>query len=105
MRAVVDEYVEILDRALGIAIQVKFERTGRGIDGYAVVLVAEIQSTVEAIRVFDSAHGVNEMHRYTRSGGKQTGTTFHSGTFGEGMRAATSQIESGYRQMIEGWDR
>jgi hypothetical protein len=45
------------------------------------------------------------MHRYTRGGGKQTGKAFHSGTLGEGMRAAIEQVKSGYGQMIEGWER
>jgi hypothetical protein len=45
------------------------------------------------------------MHRYTRSGGKQSGTEFHSGTLGEGMLAAIADIEGGYRMMIEGWRR
>lgn len=43
------------------------------------------------------------MHRHTRSKGKQPGTPFHSGTLGEGMRAAIAEIEGGYREMIEGW--
>jgi hypothetical protein len=29
----------------------------------------------------------------------------HSGTLGEGMRAAIEEIEGGFRQMIEGWER
>jgi hypothetical protein len=45
------------------------------------------------------------MHRYTRSGGKEPGEVFHSGTLGEGMRAAISEVEHGYREMIEGWKR
>lgn len=45
------------------------------------------------------------MHRYTRSGGKQAGAPFHAGTLGEGMRAAIDEIERGYGEMIEGWER
>ncbi len=30
---------------------------------------------------------------------------FHSGTLGEGMRAAIEEIEGGYREMLEGWER
>jgi hypothetical protein len=33
------------------------------------------------------------------------GWAFHSGSLGEGMRAAISEIENGYREMIEGWER
>jgi hypothetical protein len=35
---------------------------------------------MEKVRVYDAAHGHNEMHRYTRSGGKEPGEVFHSGT-------------------------
>jgi hypothetical protein len=53
----------------------------------------------------DSAHGYNEMHRYTRVGGKQTGKRFHSGSLGEGMQAAIEEMEDGFIEMIEGWKR
>lgn len=35
----------------------------------------------------------------------KAGTPFHSGTLGEGMRAAIEEIKRGYREMIEGWER
>jgi len=70
-----------------------------------VVLIAEVGDEVQTIRVFDSAHGFNEMHRCTRSDGKQTGKPFHSGSLGEGMRAAIDDVKIGYGQMIEGWER
>jgi hypothetical protein len=63
-----------------------------------------MDEATETIRVYDGAHGHNEMHRYTRSEGKQSGTPFHSGTLGDGMRAAIGEIESNYREMIEGWE-
>jgi hypothetical protein len=69
------------------------------------VLLAEIVDAVQVIRVFDSAHGFNEMHRFTRSEGKQAGRLFHGGSLGEGRRAAISEIHPGYRQMIQGWGR
>jgi hypothetical protein len=105
VKPVVDRYDEIFDEGLGIVMRVRYARTGRTIDGYAITLVAKVEGAVETIRLFDTAHGFNEMHRYTRSGGKQTGKPFHSGTFGEGMRAAISQVKSGRDQMIEGWER
>jgi hypothetical protein len=84
---------------------VRFARDGREVVDYAVVLVLGASRTGETVRVYDSAHGFNEMHRYTRSGGKQTGKPFHSGSLGEGMRAAIKDIKDGYGPMIEGWDR
>lgn len=67
------------------------------------LLLFEIEGRTETIRLYDGAHGHNEMHRYTRSAGKQPGTPLHRGTLGEGMRAAIGEIKSGYREMIEGW--
>lgn len=98
-------YLRVLDHALGVLLRVQFTTSGPQIVDYAVVLLLDTESGRETIRVYDSAHGHNEMHRYTRSGGKQAGTPFHSGTLGESMRDAIEQIESGYRQMIEGWER
>lgn len=76
-----------------------------GVSDYAVVLLLDTEKGTETIRVYDSAHDHNEMHRFTCSGGKEPGTVFHSGTLGEGMRAAISEVERGYREMIEGWER
>jgi hypothetical protein len=98
-------YLRILDHVLGAMLRVEFTTKGREIVDYAVVLLLEVAEGTEAIRVYDGAHGHNEMHRYTRSGGKQPGTPFHGGTLGDGMRAAINEVERGYREMIEGWQR
>jgi hypothetical protein len=86
-------------------LRVEFTTDGREITDYAVVLLLEVGEVIETIRVYDAAHGHNEIHRYTRGDGKQAGTPFHSGTLGEGMRAAIEEIERSYREMIEGWER
>jgi hypothetical protein len=105
VKLVVDEYRETLDHVRTTRMEVAYKRDGREVIDYAVVLVAGMGATLETIRVFDSVHGFNEMHRYTRDGGKQTGKPFHSGTFGEGMRAAIRDIQDGYGEMIRGWER
>lgn len=86
-------------------MRVRFERDGRKVVDYAVVLVFGAGDTSATVRVYDSAHGFNEMHRYTRGAGKQTGMPFHSGSLGEGMRAAMKDVQTGYGSMIEGWER
>jgi hypothetical protein len=86
-------------------LRVEFTTRGSDIVDYAVVLLLDTDKGTETIRVYDGAHGNNEMHRYTRGKGKQAATLFHSGTLGEGMRAAIEVIEDGYREMIEGWER
>jgi hypothetical protein len=98
-------YLRILDHVLGAMLRVEFATDGREITDYAVVLLLAVNDSTETIRVYDGAHGHNEMHRYTRSEGKQAGTPFYGGTLGEGMRAAISEIERGYAEMIEGWER
>lgn len=97
-------YRRILDHALGALLRVQFTTQGRDVVDYAVVLLLGTEEGTETIRVYDGTHGHNEMHRHTRSEGKQAGAPFHSGTLGEGMRAAIEEIEGGYLEMIEGWE-
>jgi len=98
-------YRRILDHALGALLGVQFTTQANEVIDYAVILLLDTEKGTEAIRVYDAAHGHNEMHRYSRSAGKGPGTAFHGGTLGEGMRAAIAEIERGYREMIEGWER
>lgn len=95
----------MLDYFLGARMVVDFTtRRGKVID-YTVVLLFKTRAGAETVRVYDSAHGYNEMHRYTRTSGKQTGTIFHSGSLGEGMRAAVTDVKNGFAEMIKGWQR
>lgn len=98
-------YLRVLDHVLGAMLRVEFTSERREVIDYAVVLLLATPEGMETVRVYDSAHGRNEMHRYTRGGGKQPGAPFHSGTLGDGMRAAIEEIERGYREMIEAWQR
>lgn len=97
------EYELPLDYVLLAILRVEFETKGKDVTDYAVMLLFEIEGRTETIRLYDGAHGHNEMHRYSRSAGKQPGTPLHRGTLGDGMRAAIEEIKSGYREMIEGW--
>jgi len=72
---------------------------------YRVVLLLGTPRETVTIRVYDSAHGYNEMHRYTRIGGKQTGKRFHSGSLGGGLRVAIEDAEDRHIEMIEGWEQ
>lgn len=72
---------------------------------YTVILLLSTPEGSKTIRVYDCAHGHNEMHRYTRIDGKQTGKRFHSGSLGEGLRVAIEDAEDRYVEMIEGWER
>lgn len=70
------DYIRILDHALGIRLSVEFTSEGREITDYAVVLLLERGEATETIRVYDGAHGHNEMHRYPRTGGSSRGRRF-----------------------------
>ena len=59
----------------------------------------------QSFRLYDGAHGENELHRYTQDGGKQAAEVFDRGTLGEGMRGATKEIRQGYEAMIEAWSK
>lgn len=98
-------YIEELDLIRGIYMAVTFTTVGGEVTDYAIVLIAAHEGREETIRLYDGAHGHNEMHRYSAAKGKQSGVRFHSGTLGEGMRAAIDEIERGYDTMIEGWNR
>lgn len=98
-------YERVLDDAVLMYVEFKTEQRGRNVVDYSVVLVVEVDGRMETVRLYDGAHGENELHRYTRGGGKQTAEVADRGTLGEGMRAAIHAIKRGYHEMIEGWDR
>ena len=97
------EYELPLDYVRWAILRVEFATQGKEVTDYAVMLLYEIEGRTETIRLYDGAHGHNEMHRYTRSEGKQSGTPLHRGTLGDGMRVAIAEIKSSYPKMIEGW--
>lgn len=96
-------YWEKLDSGWEASMWVEFETVGREVVDYAVVLVISASEGVETVRVYDGAHGFNELHRYKSTTGKSSGKRFHSGTLGEGMRAAIDEIKKAHEAMIEGW--
>jgi hypothetical protein len=98
-------YVEDLDLLGRVRLWVDFKTVRGEVTNYVVVLLLATPNGTETIRVFDGSHGYNEMHRHTRSGGKQTGMRFHSGSLGEGLQAAIENAKRNHLQMIEGWSQ
>lgn len=96
-------YTEDLDEFRGVELRVRFRTWRSYVTDYALVLVADVDGRSETVRVYDSAHGRNELHRYTKELGKRPAVLFHRGTLGEGMRAAKESIKAGYEEMIDGW--
>jgi hypothetical protein len=97
------DYMRLLDRLLRVFMYVEFQTDRRDVLDYAVVLLVDVDGEMETVRLYDGAHGENELHRYTSTGGKQPAEIFHNGTLGTGMRAAIEEIERGYEAMIESW--
>lgn len=97
------DYDDTLDSVPGAKLSVDFTTVRGQVVGYSIVLLLTTPDGVETIRVYDTAHGFNEMHRYTRAGGKQAGRPFHGGTLAEGMQAAIEAVKRGHFEMIEGW--
>lgn len=81
--------------------------TERGrVVSYSVVLLAVHDGRWQTVRVYDNAHGQNEMHRHTASGGKQPAEPFSDASkAGVAMRAAREAVLAGYDKMIETWRR
>jgi hypothetical protein len=98
-------YTEMLGKTGDIAMVVRFETHRADVTDYAVVLAIGPEGRRRTVRVYDGAHGRNEMHRYGRRRGRQSAVVVHGGTLGEGMRWAIEQIKRGYEEMIDGWRR
>ncbi len=75
-----------LDGARTAWLTVRFETVLREVVAYAIVLSVDTGGRRETVRVYDSAHGFNEMHRYTLRGRKQPGELFHAGRHARGDR-------------------
>jgi hypothetical protein len=72
---------------------------------YSVTLVALRRDDWQTVRVYDNAHGVNDMHRHTISEGKRPAETFHYGTPSDAFNAALEMVDARYEEMIAGWLR
>lgn len=97
-------YRDVLDYEIGARIVVEFTTRGREIIDYAVVLTVDDEHGEAAtVRVYDGAHGVNDMHRHDRASEKAPAESFHAGTLGEGMRAAINAVRAGHKEMIDAW--
>lgn len=90
-----------LDAARTAWLTVRFETVGREVVAYAIVLSVDTGGRRETVRVYDSAHGFDEVHRHTRRAGKLPGQPFVAGTLGEGMRAAIADCVDRYETMID----
>lgn len=99
------DYVRSLVGDGSVRLHATWTTDRRDVTDYSVVITVDMEGEARTVRVYDGAHGRNEMHRYTRTGGKQEAEIFHAGDLGEGMRIAVEACVRRYALMIEGWDR
>jgi hypothetical protein len=98
-------YTRLLDLVLGAWMHVEFKTVRRDVVDYSIVLLVEVDGELETVRLYDGAHGENELHRYTQRGGKQPAEVVHHDSLGTGMRAAIKEIKYGSGAMIESWGK
>lgn len=101
-RTTIVEYEVPLAADPDVAMLVEFTTQRGEVVDYAVVLTIALART-HTVRLYDGAHGVNDMHRYTRTRGKHPPTAFHPGTLGQGLRYAIAQVERNYLLYIQSW--
>jgi hypothetical protein len=94
------DYREILDHDAEVIVRFITERGA--VIRYRVVLVAVVGGEEHTVRVFDNAHGRNDMHRYV-SGEKRPAEEFSQASPGEAMRVAIRWAQQSYREMIDAW--
>jgi hypothetical protein len=58
-----------------VIVRIAFVKDPRAVTNYSVVLTMDYEGREVTIRVYDGAHGINDLHRYTRDGGKQPADT------------------------------
>jgi hypothetical protein len=89
----------------GVRRVAEFTTSGGVLMDYSVVLLTMHAGAWHPVRVYDNAHGANEMHRHTLSEGKQPAEVFHFGTASEAYNVAWRAVAVGYEEMIDGWQR
>lgn len=94
---------DVLDYETGARIVVEFTTDRRMVTDYAVILTVDDEEGKATVRVYDGAHGVNDLHRHNLRGEKAPAAAFHPGTLGEGMRAAITAVRADYKEMIAAW--
>jgi hypothetical protein len=72
-------YEQTIELALAPDVLIRFSRSGRPIDRYAVVLLILRVDGWQTARLFDNHQGTNHTHRYIPKGGKQPPETLRHG--------------------------
>jgi hypothetical protein len=92
-----------VDLALAEGVLIRFMRTGRPIERYAVVLLLLMGAEWREVRLHDNHEGAHHMHRYTPKQGKQPAETFHPGPTNAAIAAAIEHLKNHWEAIIEPW--
>jgi hypothetical protein len=57
-------YRDVLDYEIGARLVVEFVTDRSNVVDYAVILTVDDEDGAATVRVYDGAHGVNDMHRH-----------------------------------------
>ena len=96
-------YEQSIDLALAEGVLIRFSRSGRPIERYAVVLLVVHEGKWTEARLFDNHQGSHHMHRYTPNEGKQSAEIFHPGPTNAAIPAAIQHLKNHWEAITEPW--
>lgn len=96
-------YERKIEIALRGDVKIQFNRSGRPITRYSVLLLVLVDGVWHPARTFDNHLGNHHLHRYTRSAGKQAPQLLHPGPANEAIPAAIEHLPAHWEAIIEAW--
>jgi hypothetical protein len=96
-------YEQTIELALASTVLVRFSRSGRPIERYAVVLLILGERGWQEARLFDNHQGTHHVHGYTPKDGKQPAEIFHPGPTSAAIPAAIQHLKDHWEAIIEPW--
>lgn len=84
-------------------VKIQFNRSGRPISRYSVLLMVLVDGVWQTVRLFDNHLGTHHVHRYTQEAGKQGPETFHPGPNNEAIAAAIIHLRAHWGAILESW--
>jgi hypothetical protein len=96
-------YEQTIELALSRDVVIRFNRSGRPIGRYSVVLLILGADGWQEARLFDNHQGTHHMHRYTPETGKQLAEIFHQGPTNAAIPAAIEHLKAHWEAIVEPW--
>jgi hypothetical protein len=94
---------QTIDLALAQDVLIRFSRSGRPIERYAVVLLIFRDDQWQTVRLFDNHQGGHHMHRYNRKDGKQPAEVVHPGPTNAAIAGAIDHLKTHWEAIVEPW--